>query len=89
MITYQNIGASTKTFYGVTFKPGDIHQVSGFINNKYFIRVKPPVEEKPVETKVETKETKVETKEKKSETKKSDSSKSSNSKSEDKSSEEK
>ena len=50
-----------KTFYGVTFNPGDVHDVPGYINDSKFIRVtdsepmtvaKPPVKkqekQKPV-----------------------------------------
>ena len=39
MITYKNIGQSTKTFYGVTFKPGEIKEVPGYINSLCMIRV--------------------------------------------------
>ena len=39
MITYKNIGCSTKTFYGVTFKPGDIKEVSGYINSQGMARI--------------------------------------------------
>ena len=54
-----------KTFYGVTFLPGDVHDVPGYINDSKFIRVtdsepvtvaKPPVkkQEKPPVKKQET-----------------------------------
>ncbi len=39
MITYKNIGCSTKTFYGVTFKPGDIKGVPGYINGLGMTRI--------------------------------------------------
>ena len=39
MITYKNIGQSTKTFYGVTFKPGDVKEVPGYINGKGMARI--------------------------------------------------
>lgn len=39
---YQNLSYSTKTFYGVTFKPGDVKDVPGPINHTYFV----PVSEK-------------------------------------------
>lgn len=39
MITYKNIGQSTKTFYGVTFKPGDIKEVPGYINGQGMARI--------------------------------------------------
>lgn len=82
MLTYKNIGASTKTFYGVTFKPGDIKQVKGYINDPAFIRVDKPAyknEPKPllikvepeVQHKEESKDTKGESKDKKEQSKKS------------------
>ena len=39
---YKNISIATKTFYGVTFKPGDIKDVPGYINDKGFERCDPP-----------------------------------------------
>lgn len=39
---YKNLSNSVKTFYGITFKPGDIKEVPGFINNKYMIVVDEP-----------------------------------------------
>jgi hypothetical protein len=39
MITYKNIGCSTKTFYGVTFDPGDIKGVPGYINDRGMVRI--------------------------------------------------
>jgi hypothetical protein len=39
MITYKNIGCSTKTFYGVTFNPGDIKEVPGYINSQGMARI--------------------------------------------------
>lgn len=36
---YKNIGTVEKTFYDVTFKPGDVKEVPGFINVKKFIRL--------------------------------------------------
>lgn len=61
---YKNISTAQKTFYGVTFKPGDIKQVPGYINDKGFIRCAPP-EPKPSNTKPssQTKSDKNETKE--------------------------
>lgn len=38
-ITYKNIGYSSKTFYGITFKPGDIREVPGYINASGMSRV--------------------------------------------------
>ena len=36
---YKNCGYIDRTFYGVTFKPGDIHEVPGYINAQHFIRI--------------------------------------------------
>lgn len=36
---YKNISYTTKTFYGVTFKPGETKQVDGIINDAKMIRV--------------------------------------------------
>ena len=38
-LTYKNLSRSTKTFYGVTFQPGEIKEVPGFINHPRFVRV--------------------------------------------------
>lgn len=40
MFRYKNTSLSVKTFYGVTFKPGDEKAVPGFINDSGMIRVK-------------------------------------------------
>lgn len=40
---YKNISYSEKTFYGVTFKPGETKEVNDFINHKLMIRVDDPV----------------------------------------------
>ena len=39
MPTYKNLSKAVKTFYGVTFLPGDVKSVSGYINDLKFIRV--------------------------------------------------
>lgn len=39
---YKNTSYTVKTFYGVTFKPNDIKEVPGFINNKYMVPVDKP-----------------------------------------------
>lgn len=44
---YKNISSSVKTFHGVTFKPGEIKEVPGYINSKYFIRVNSMPQEPP------------------------------------------
>lgn len=38
-LMYKNIGTVTKEFYGVSFKPGDVKEVPGYINADSFIRV--------------------------------------------------
>lgn len=43
---YRNISNATKTFYGITFNPGDEKEVPGYINTGDFIAIAPP--EKPV-----------------------------------------
>lgn len=48
---YKNVSFSEKTFYGVTFKPGDIKEVPNYINNRFMI----PVDSK--EVKVSTQQT--------------------------------
>lgn len=40
---YQNKSNIPKTFYGVTFGPGEIKEVSGYINHSKFIQVQKPV----------------------------------------------
>ena len=49
---YKNVSASAKTFYGVTFKPGEIKEVPGFINVLYMIRVNGPIEDLKAKPKV-------------------------------------
>lgn len=34
---YKNVSYSDKTFYGVTFKPGEVAEVPGYINDKQMI----------------------------------------------------
>jgi len=41
---YKNISNSVKTFYGKTFKPGEIKEVPGYINNRYMIVAEMPKE---------------------------------------------
>lgn len=45
---YKNISNSTKTFHGVTFRPGEIKEVPRCINNRYFIRLNSMPKEPPV-----------------------------------------
>lgn len=46
---YQNLSKYAKTFFGVTFQPGEIKEVSGTINHKDFYVVNPPKKEKKQE----------------------------------------
>lgn len=34
---YKNTSCFAKTFYGVTFQPGETKEVSGYINDKFFV----------------------------------------------------
>ena len=36
---YKNCSHIVKTFYGVTFQPGDVREVPGTISDKSFVRV--------------------------------------------------
>ena len=45
---YQSLSRTSKSYHGVRFNPGEIHDVPGYINDKDFIRVK---KDKIVETK--------------------------------------
>lgn len=36
---YKNITFATKTFYGVEFKPGEIHHVPGYINDSGMMKI--------------------------------------------------
>lgn len=38
-MTYKNTSFYSKTFYGVEFKPGEVHSVKGYINHPSFVRV--------------------------------------------------
>lgn len=38
-LRYRNTSRATKTFYGVSFRPGEEHDVPGYINVPGFIRV--------------------------------------------------
>ena len=46
---YKNLSHSTKTFYGVEFKPGEIKEVASYINHKDFIIVAAPAKVEKVE----------------------------------------
>lgn len=52
MPTYKNLSKAVKTFYGVTFLPGEVKSVSGYINDKHFIKVTVPEtrEQTPIQT---------------------------------------
>lgn len=36
---YKNLSHATKTFYGISFKPGEEHEVPGCINDSKFVRL--------------------------------------------------
>ena len=57
MVIYKNLSHATKTFYGVTFKPGEVHEVPGYIHHIKFRRLdKMPADTaKPQPTKAESK----------------------------------
>lgn len=46
---YKNTSYSVKTFYGVTFEPGQIKEVNGIINDKFMIIVDKPINTQPKE----------------------------------------
>lgn len=55
---YKNNSFVAKTFYGVTFQPGEIKDVPGYINNKYFDVVDAPKpKEPPKRVEISTKST--------------------------------
>lgn len=45
---YKNISSSVKTFYGVTFNPGEIREVNNYINHKMMIEVDEPIKSREV-----------------------------------------
>lgn len=47
MLRYRNTSVTAKTFYGTTFKPGDEHDVPGYINDPKMIRVPCKLKELP------------------------------------------
>ena len=44
---YKNTSVTVKTFYGIEFKPGDVHDVPGYINSPNMIRVTEQPKEPP------------------------------------------
>ena len=48
---YKNCGVWPQTFYGVEFKPGEVHEVPGYITAKNFIWVKDDVESEKLQKK--------------------------------------
>lgn len=44
---YRNNSFVTKTFYGITFRPGDVKEVPGYINDKRFDVVAAPKQKEP------------------------------------------
>lgn len=47
MPRYRNTSVTAKTFYGTNFKPGEEHDVPGFINDPKMIRVPSKSKELP------------------------------------------
>ena len=47
MLRYKNISSYPLTFYGITFNPNEIKEVSGYINHPKMIRIKEQIEPKP------------------------------------------
>lgn len=39
MIKYKNTSLATRTFWGVTFKAGEVKEVPGWVNHPDFVRV--------------------------------------------------
>jgi len=65
MLVYKNISKYERTIRGITFKPGEIKEVPGYLNDPWFVRlssmpVEPP---KAVETIKKSKKKDEETKE--------------------------
>ena len=54
ILRYQNTSKATKTFYGVTFRPGETQSVPGYINVPGFIRVADLPKEPPKASKKAT-----------------------------------
>lgn len=46
-MVYKNLSRTTKTYFGVTFKPGDVLEVPGRINDSNFISVSSDLLPKP------------------------------------------
>lgn len=40
---YKNVSYSDKTFYGITFKPGETKEVGNYINDRFMILADAPV----------------------------------------------
>lgn len=36
MIRYRNLSVVSKSYYGVTFRPGEVKEVPGYIHSRYF-----------------------------------------------------
>lgn len=62
ILRYKNTSRVTKTFYGVTFKPNETKDVSGYINDPKFIRVTDSVTPKKTESVTKSVTTKTEQK---------------------------
>ena len=47
-MVYKNISSATKIYYGVTFKPGDVKTVPGYVNDRHMIPSALPVDKTSV-----------------------------------------
>lgn len=52
---YKNVASFAKTFYGITFKPGETKESTQYINDKFMIAVEKPAPVKPSAPKKEDK----------------------------------
>lgn len=57
---YKNISTREKTFYNVTFKPGEVKSVPGHINSLYMIRCVEPEDKSQTQRVVNKKPSKLE-----------------------------
>lgn len=54
-MVYKNISNCTKKFYGVSFQPGDIKEVPGYVNDKLMVVAELPKKESKPAPKQSTK----------------------------------
>lgn len=53
---YRNTSTSVKTFYGVTFQPGDVHEVAGYINDPAMMKLNEMPKEHPKTSRKQSKQ---------------------------------